>query len=203
MNTRTRHALTSTAPSGAHAADGEPVILEVGDVVVPVLGGAAAVRVVDEADAGAALGRGLALLRPEPTALDPWFLAGFLRSTANNRRASSYASTATRLVAPAEPDWAVGTVRVRTHVLSWCACDAHSVIVMQLRYAFRLYPDTAQRMALARAFGCASVVFNDAVRAREDARRAGAPFPKAAELSQKLITQAKQTAERSWLGEVS
>ncbi|MFD7298756.1 N-6 DNA methylase [Streptomyces sp. NPDC059897] len=90
--------LTSTAPSGgAHAAEDDPVILEVGDVVVPVVGGAAAVRVVDEADAGAALGRGLALLRPEPAALDPWFLAGFLRSTANNRQASSYASTATRL----------------------------------------------------------------------------------------------------------
>ncbi|MFF3495659.1 N-6 DNA methylase [Streptomyces sp. NPDC002795] len=90
--------LTSTAPSGgAHAAEDDPVILEAGDVVVPVVGGAAAVRVVDEADAGAALGRGLALLRPEPAALDPWFLAGFLRSTANNRQASSYASTATRL----------------------------------------------------------------------------------------------------------
>ncbi|MFZ3558013.1 N-6 DNA methylase [Streptomyces sp. BH055] len=90
--------LTSTAPSGgAHAAEDDPVILQAGDVVVPVVGGAAAVRVVDEADAGAALGRGLALLRPEPAALDPWFLAGFLRSTANNRQASSYASTATRL----------------------------------------------------------------------------------------------------------
>jgi hypothetical protein len=39
---------------------------------------------------------------------------------------------------------------------------------MQLRYAFRLYPDAAQRTALARAFECARVVFNDAVRARED-----------------------------------
>ncbi|GAA2112338.1 RNA-guided endonuclease TnpB family protein [Streptomyces synnematoformans] len=74
---------------------------------------------------------------------------------------------------------------------------------MQLRYSFRLYPDTGQRIALARAFGCARVVFNDAVRAREEARRAGAPFPKAAELSKKLITQAKQTADRSWMGEVS
>ncbi|MFF4738125.1 RNA-guided endonuclease InsQ/TnpB family protein [Streptomyces sp. NPDC001262] len=74
---------------------------------------------------------------------------------------------------------------------------------MQLRYSFRLYPDTAQRTALARAFGCARVVFNDAVRAREDAREAGAAFPTAGELSKKLITQAKQTAERSWLGEVS
>ncbi|MEV0499223.1 hypothetical protein AB0I84_16695, partial [Streptomyces spectabilis] len=47
--------------------------------------------------AGAALGRGLALLRPDPAALDPWFLAGFLRGTANNHQASSYASTSARL----------------------------------------------------------------------------------------------------------
>jgi putative transposase len=77
------------------------------------------------------------------------------------------------------------------------------VIVMQLRYAFRLYPDAAQQTALARAFGCARVVFNDAVRAREDARQAGRPFPTAGGLSRKLITEAKQTKERSWLGEVS
>ncbi|MBC9730841.1 RNA-guided endonuclease TnpB family protein [Streptomyces sp. TRM68367] len=74
---------------------------------------------------------------------------------------------------------------------------------MQLRYSFRLYPDAGQRIALAKAFGCARVVFNDCVRAREDARTAGRPFPKAGELSKKLITQAKQTAERAWLGEVS
>ncbi|WP_399211530.1 helix-turn-helix domain-containing protein [Streptomyces sp. SLBN-31] len=74
---------------------------------------------------------------------------------------------------------------------------------MQLRYAFRLYPDAAQQAALARAFGCARVVFNDAVRAREDARKAGKPFPTAGQLSTRLITQAKRTAERAWLGEVS
>lgn len=74
---------------------------------------------------------------------------------------------------------------------------------MQLRYSFRLYPDTGQRIALSRAFGCARVVFNDAVRAREDARQTNKPFPTAGELSTRLITQAKRTAERSWLGEVS
>ncbi|MGW2788063.1 RNA-guided endonuclease InsQ/TnpB family protein, partial [Streptomyces populi] len=74
---------------------------------------------------------------------------------------------------------------------------------MQLRYAFRLYPDPGQLLALARAFGCARVVFNDAVRAREDARKTEQPFPTADELSRKLITEAKRTAERSWLGEVS
>ncbi|MFJ8852178.1 N-6 DNA methylase [Streptomyces sp. NPDC102437] len=92
--------LGSTAPSGSLPADGpaeEPVLVEPGDVVVPVLGGGSAARVIDDATAGAALGRNLQLLRPDPAALDPWFLAGFLRGTANNRQASSYASTATRL----------------------------------------------------------------------------------------------------------
>ncbi|OIJ88466.1 RNA-guided endonuclease InsQ/TnpB family protein [Streptomyces colonosanans] len=74
---------------------------------------------------------------------------------------------------------------------------------MQLRYSFRLYPDTAQAAALARAFGCARVVFNDAVRAREDARKTGAAFPTPGELSKQLITRAKQTVERHWLREVS
>ncbi|WP_405687263.1 N-6 DNA methylase [Streptomyces sp. NBC_00057] len=92
--------LGSTAPSGSLPVDGppeEPVLVEPGDVVVPVLGGGSVARVIDDATAGAALGRNLQLLRPDPAALDPWFLAGFLRGTANNRQASSYASTATRL----------------------------------------------------------------------------------------------------------
>ena len=38
---------------------------------------------------------------------------------------------------------------------------------------------------------------------REEARAATQPFPKAAELSKRRITEAKQTVERSWLGEVS
>ncbi|MEU0133503.1 N-6 DNA methylase [Streptomyces sp. NPDC006296] len=94
--------LAGTAPSGTASPqtappEDEPLLLEAGDVVVPVLGGGAVARVVDEATAGAVLGRNLQLLRPDPAALDPWFLAGFLRGTANNRQASSYASTATRL----------------------------------------------------------------------------------------------------------
>ncbi|MBT2419790.1 N-6 DNA methylase [Streptomyces sp. ISL-22] len=90
--------LAGTAPSGTlPESDEEAVLTEPGDVVVPVLGGGSVARVIDDATAGAALGRSLVLLRPDPTALDPWFLAGFLRGTANNRQASSYASTATRL----------------------------------------------------------------------------------------------------------
>ncbi|MFD6416403.1 N-6 DNA methylase [Streptomyces sp. NPDC060194] len=90
--------LSGSPPSGNPQEDGdEPVVLEIGDVVVPVLGGGSVTRVVDGATSGAALGRGLTLLRPDPAALDPWFVAGFLRGTANHRQASSYASTATRL----------------------------------------------------------------------------------------------------------
>ncbi|MFI9203403.1 N-6 DNA methylase [Streptomyces sp. NPDC053048] len=85
---------TGTLPEGPVEA---PVLVEAGDVVVPVVGDVTVARVIDEATAGAALGRGLFLLRPDPAALDPWFLAGFLRGTANQRQASSYASTATRL----------------------------------------------------------------------------------------------------------
>ncbi|MGX1676126.1 helix-turn-helix domain-containing protein [Streptomyces sp. NPDC055400] len=74
---------------------------------------------------------------------------------------------------------------------------------MRLRYAFRLYLGPHQRLALGRAFGCPLVVFNDAVGARQDAYAEGLPYPKAAELSQNLISQAKRTVERSWLREVS
>ncbi|WP_329020055.1 N-6 DNA methylase [Streptomyces sp. NBC_00690] len=84
-------------PSGTGDAEREVVRVETGDVVVPVLGQGSVVRVIDDSTAGAVLGRNLQLLRPDPAALDPWFLAGFLRATVNTRQASSYASTATRL----------------------------------------------------------------------------------------------------------
>ncbi|WNF01621.1 RNA-guided endonuclease TnpB family protein [Streptomyces luomodiensis] len=74
---------------------------------------------------------------------------------------------------------------------------------MPLRYSFRLYPNGPQRAALARAFGCARVVYNDALRARETARAAGEAFPKTGDLSKLLITEAKKTEKRAWLGEVS
>lgn len=74
---------------------------------------------------------------------------------------------------------------------------------VQLRYNFRLYPDTAQREALARSFGCARVVFNDALRLRQKARENGEEYVAAGDLSKQVITQAKGTPEREWLGEVS
>jgi len=73
---------------------------------------------------------------------------------------------------------------------------------VQFRYSYRLYPSPGQRSALARAFGCARVVFNDALRARQDAHAAGLPYITDGELSARL-TAAKATPERAWLGEVS
>ncbi|WP_404817161.1 RNA-guided endonuclease InsQ/TnpB family protein [Streptomyces thermolineatus] len=73
---------------------------------------------------------------------------------------------------------------------------------MQLRYSFRQYPSAGQRSALSRAFGCARVVYNDALRARETARAAGLPFIPSGELS-KQLTASKKTPGRAWLAEVS
>ncbi|WP_042405687.1 N-6 DNA methylase [Streptacidiphilus carbonis] len=96
----TEHDIVAGGPPSGVLLDGddrEQVLVEAGDVVIPALGRAAVTRVVDRSGAGAALGRGVHLLRADPVSLDPWFLAGFLRGTANNRQASSYTSTATRL----------------------------------------------------------------------------------------------------------
>jgi putative transposase len=67
---------------------------------------------------------------------------------------------------------------------------------MQLRYSFRLYPSPGQQVALARAFGCARVVFNDALATRRAAHAAGEPWISDTELSARL-TQAKKTPERA------
>jgi putative transposase len=74
---------------------------------------------------------------------------------------------------------------------------------VQLRYNFRIDPTPGQVARLARAFGCARVVYNDALRVRKDARAMGLAYPKTAELSRVLITEAKRTPERAWLSEVS
>jgi putative transposase len=78
-----------------------------------------------------------------------------------------------------------------------------TVLYVQLRYNFRVYPTLGQQIELARAFGCARVVFNDGLRARQEAREQGLPYVSDAELSKRIITRAKATPERAWLGEVS
>ncbi len=73
---------------------------------------------------------------------------------------------------------------------------------MHLRYSFRLYPTPGQRAALARTFGCARVVYNDALALRRQARRDGLPYPTSAQLQKQVITEAKRTAGRAWLASV-
>ncbi|MEV4077453.1 RNA-guided endonuclease InsQ/TnpB family protein [Nonomuraea fuscirosea] len=74
---------------------------------------------------------------------------------------------------------------------------------MQLRYNVRLYPTPGQRQVLARVFGCARTVFNDGLRMRREARENGLPYISDGDLSKQVITRAKKTPERAWLGEVS
>jgi putative transposase len=73
---------------------------------------------------------------------------------------------------------------------------------VQLRYSYRLYPAPEQRQALARAFGCARVVFNDGLSARQAAHEAGLAYVTDGQLSARL-TAAKATPERAWLRDVS
>jgi len=76
------------------------------------------------------------------------------------------------------------------------------VIIVQARYRYRVEPDRVQQQWLARTFGCVRVVFNDAIRCRDDAYRAGAEITPT-EIQRRVITEAKTTEERAWLSEVA
>lgn len=70
---------------------GQEIPLVAGDVVVPVVARRLTARVVTTG--GPLLGRGLYLLRPDPAVLDPWFLAGQLRTSANVKQSSTISGT--------------------------------------------------------------------------------------------------------------
>jgi IS605 OrfB family transposase len=84
-----------------------------------------------------------------------------------------------------------------------CRTSRAYSVIMRLRYRFRLQPTPGQREALARAFGCARVVYNDGLRLREDAYKAGLPWVSDGDLLRLVTTEAKRTPDRAWLGEVS
>ena len=73
---------------------------------------------------------------------------------------------------------------------------------MLVRYRYRIDPTPGQRQALARAFGCARVVYNDALAERQRAYQAGEGISDT-EVQRRVITQAKRTPERAWLTEVA
>jgi putative transposase len=72
------------------------------------------------------------------------------------------------------------------------------MVGVKQRYRYRLYPHPHQQVALAKAFGCARVVWNDALAMSRELYAAGekTSYPVLAKL---CITQAKQIPERSWL----
>jgi putative transposase len=73
---------------------------------------------------------------------------------------------------------------------------------MLVRYRYRIDPTGVQRQALARVFGCARVVYNDALAERQRAYQAGERISDT-EIQRRVITQAKRTLERAWLTEVA
>jgi hypothetical protein len=88
---RGRDLVSGSAPSGrlAPGAD-EPldaIRLRAGDVVVPTMAPRPIAVVMEEGDA--LLGPNVQLVRVDPQQVDPWFLAGFLRSSDALRSASS------------------------------------------------------------------------------------------------------------------
>jgi putative transposase len=74
------------------------------------------------------------------------------------------------------------------------------LFAVQVRYRYRIYPAPGQRQALARAFGCARVVFNDCLRLREQSRAAGEKLSDS-QVQHRAITLAKRTPEREWLSQ--
>ncbi|MDJ0530960.1 MAG: RNA-guided endonuclease TnpB family protein, partial [Xenococcaceae cyanobacterium MO_207.B15] len=72
---------------------------------------------------------------------------------------------------------------------------------MKARYNYRIYPKPYQIEPLAKAFGCARVVYNDALWLYKKALIEGLPIPK--DVDKQVITQAKKTPDRAWLSEVS
>jgi putative transposase len=76
------------------------------------------------------------------------------------------------------------------------------LIFVQARYRYRIEPTEVQRQWLARTFGCARVVFNDAIKCRDEAYRGGEKITPT-EVQRRVITQAKTCEERAWLSEVA
>ncbi len=70
---------------------------------------------------------------------------------------------------------------------------------MKSRYQFRIYPSDQQRKDLSKLFGCVRVVWNDALALCKKSEK----LPSNGDLQKICITQAKKTALREWLSEVS
>jgi putative transposase len=83
-----------------------------------------------------------------------------------------------------------------------CQRPVASCGLVQVRYRYRIYPSPGQQQALARVFGCARVVYNDCLVLR-DACHAAREKISDTEVQRRVITLAKLTPGRAWLGEVA
>lgn len=70
---------------------------------------------------------------------------------------------------------------------------------MKARYKYRFYPSNQQHSSLAQLFGCVRVVWNDALATCKDSEN----LPSNGDLQKLVITEAKKTEARAWLGDVS
>ncbi|TLF93661.1 SAM-dependent methyltransferase [Nocardia cyriacigeorgica] len=138
-----RDLVTGVAPSAVVDADwtGTVVVVEPGDVVIPQLrgtrGNQLGARVADAADAGAVLGPNTFLLRPDPTRVDPWFLAGFAAGPDNS--AAMVGATTIRVIPS----------RLRIPLLPLAQQQRYGAAFRQLhrlRTAARRADDTAGRL---------------------------------------------------------
>jgi putative transposase len=68
---------------------------------------------------------------------------------------------------------------------------------MKARFRYRIYLHPGQRVLLAKTFGCARVVYNDALRLRQHAYNNGLPYLRDTALQKQVITEAKKTPERA------
>jgi len=73
---------------------------------------------------------------------------------------------------------------------------------MLVRYRCRIDPTPGQRQALARALGCARVVYNDTLAERRRAYQAGEQLSDT-EVQRRVVTLAKHTTQWAWLAEVA
>ena len=73
---------------------------------------------------------------------------------------------------------------------------------MKVRYRYRIYPSPGQQQRLARAFGCARMVYNDCLRLRDECHARGERITDT-EVQRRVITLAKRTSERAWLTQVA
>jgi putative transposase len=74
---------------------------------------------------------------------------------------------------------------------------------MKSRYKYRFYPTDQQVILLAQLFGCTRVVWNDALYLCRKVYEETKTHKTYSSLSKEILTKAKKTEERKWLGDVS